>query len=252
MDRLQNKVAVITEGDSDIGMATAKKFVDEGATVIFTSRNQESLKRADEVLGNHAYGVHWDPTDENAGYPVVQFIKDNFSGIDVLFIHTVAGGLAHFEQMTHETFDLAMSAIVRGPYFMIQTLLPLMNEGGSIILTTSMYSHMGATGASVYAASKGALLTLAKNLSFELYPRRIRVNAVSLGPVEAQLDWRNEKPISKQKLAQKSGNLLGQVAIDRFAGLEAIAKTALFFASDDSVFIIGAELIVDGSISALR
>ncbi len=250
MNRLKNKVAVITGGNS-IGLATAKAFLAEGATVVFTGPNADSLERADTELGGNAYGMIWDAADENGRYRLADFIRDNFERIDVLFIRAGATSFAPIAQMTEEIFDQSMNTNVKETYFTIQALLPLINEGGSIILNTSIASHIREPGASVHAATKAALLTLAKNLSAELLPRRIRVNAVSPGPAEPPLDEPAKPGSSQPQSDQPGGGMLKPVLLGRFDRPEEIVKVVTFLASDDSTFVQGAELIVDGGMSAL-
>ena len=249
MDRLQNKVAIITGGTSGIGLATAKEFIAQGATVIITGRNQDSLDHITTELGQHAFGIVYDASHPEDIHRLSELVQAKVSSLDFLFINAGIAKFSPFDQMTENIFDESMNTNVKGTYFTIQALLPLMNAGGSILLNTSINAHIGAPGASVYAATKAALLTLAKNLSVELVPRRIRVNAISPGPIDTSLHSAAKLGISDQALTQMNQSIVEQSPLGRFGRPEEIAKVALFFASDDSSFVVGAELIVDGGMT---
>lgn len=251
MNRLLNKVALITGGSSGIGLATAKEFIAQGASVIITGRSQDSLEEARAALGERAHALVWDTATSSEMSRLTTLVLERVAGLDIVFLNAGIAKFAPFEQMTPAIFDESMNTNVKGAYFTIQALLPLMSEGGSIILNTSINAHIGAPGASVYAATKAALLTLAKNLSAELLPRRIRVNAISPGPVETSLHSAAKLGISPQALQHMNQSIIEQIPLHRFGRPEEIAKVALFFASEDSSFVLGAELIVDGGMSTL-
>jgi NAD(P)-dependent dehydrogenase (short-subunit alcohol dehydrogenase family) len=252
MNRLQGKIAVITGGNSGIGYASAQQFLAEGASqVIITGRNAEAVQQAASNLGPNASGIISDTGQmadiaQLAGQ--VQAVADR---IDVLFINAGTGKFAPIESMTESAFDLNMNVNFKGAYFTIQALLPLMAEGGSIILNTSINAHIGMPTASVYAASKAALISLARNLSAELLPRRIRVNAVSPGPVATPFHTTAKLGITDEQLQQMGAGILAQIPAGRFGTMDEIAKTIVFFASDDSSFVLGAELIADGGMATL-
>lgn len=249
MNRLQDKVAFITGGSSGIGLATAKEFLAQGATVIITGRNQETLDRVTTDLGDKAYGLVWDASDSTDASEVTGFIESNFPAIDVIFINAGVAKFGTFEQMTPEIFDDSIRTNVKGAYFTIQALVPFMNRGGSIILNTSINAHIGAPGASVYAATKAALLSMAKNLSVELIGRNIRVNAVSPGPIFTPLHTSAKLGLSEKEVEAMNQGIIEKIPLHRFGRPEEIAKVVLFFASDDSSFVVGAELIVDGGMT---
>ncbi|QDK77530.1 SDR family oxidoreductase [Spirosoma sp. KCTC 42546] len=249
MNRLQNKVAIITGGSSGIGLATAKEFIAQGATVLITGRSEESLTQITAELGEKAHGIVWDASIPDNADHLSSFVQANFSSIDILFINAGVAKFAPFEKMTEAIFDESINTNVRGAYFTIQALVPFFKNGGSIILNTSINAHVGAPGASVYAATKGALLTMAKNLSTELIAHQIRVNAISPGPVDTSLHSATKLGISDQQLIQMNQGIIEAIPLGRFGRPEEIAKVALFFASDDSSFVVGAELIVDGGMS---
>lgn len=251
MNKLQGKTAVITGGNSGIGLATAQEFIAQGAKVIITGRNQKALDEALLLLGDNASGIISDSGDMAQVKQLGEQVKAISEKIDIIFINAGIGKFDSIDGMTEELFDEIMNINFKGSYFSLQQLIPLTNDGGSIVLNTSINAHIGMGGATVYAASKSALLTLAKNLSVELLPRRIRVNAVSPGPVVTPLHTADKLGITDEQLNGMGEGILKQIPIGRFGRAEEIAKTVLFFASDDSTFILGAELIADGGMSGL-
>jgi len=249
MSRLQNKTALITGGNSGIGFATAKEFLEQGARVIITGRNQASLDEAKKALNGKVHTILSNTSslgDIRALAKQVQQISPN---LDVLFINAGVGKFAPIEAVTEEHYDEQFNINVKGAYFTIQELLPLINDGGSVILNTSVSAHMGMATSSVYSATKAALLTLARTLSAELLPRRIRVNAISPGPVATPIF--GKMGIPAEQIDGLRTSIQSQVPIGRFGDPSEIAKVATFFASDDSTFVLGAELIADGGMITL-
>ncbi|KAI9441988.1 hypothetical protein F5148DRAFT_1349907 [Russula earlei] len=247
MNRLLNKKAVITGGSSGIGLATAKEFIAEGAKVIITGRDKAALQAAVEELGNNASAIIADTTSFASIESLQQSVAGIFSSIDILFINAGLVKFAPIEEVTEESFDQQFNTNFKGAYFTIQQLLPLFTNGGSIILNTSINAHIGRPSISVYAATKGALLTLAKNLSAELMPRGIRVNAVSPGPVDTPLH--STKGVSKEQDEQNRELTRAQIPLGRFGHPSEIAKIIVLLASDEAPYVIGSELIVDGGMS---
>jgi len=251
MKKLTGKTAIITGGNSGIGFATAQEFIAEGAKVIITGRNQKLINEAVAQLGENAYGVVSDAGDMAQVKQIQGQVKAIAPNIDIIFINAGLGKFNAVDSMTEEMFDEIMNVNFKGAYFTLQQLLPLVNDGGSIIFNTSINAHIGMAGASVYAASKAALLSLIRNLSAELLPRRIRVNAISPGPVVTPLHTAEKLNISNEQLDQMGQGILSQIPIGRFGRADEIAKIALFFASDDSTFVLGAELVADGGMYTL-
>lgn len=249
MKRLNGKVAVITGGNSGIGLATAKDFLAEGASVIITGRNKEAVNRAVTELGKGAYGIVSDTGDIAQLNSLRTKVSELFPKIDILFINAGIGKFAPIELVDEIHFDEQFTINVKGAYFTIQQLLPLINDGGSIILNTSINAHIGMANSSVYSATKAALITFARTLSSELLPKRIRVNAISPGPVKTSI--LSKTGLSADQLEQVTQNIQSQVPLGRFGDPEEIAKVATFFASDDSSFVLGAELIADGGMATL-
>lgn len=246
MKKLSNKTAVITGGNSGIGLATAQEFIAQGAKVIITGRNQKSIDEAIALLGDNAYGVIADSGNMAQIKTLNEQVKAIAPNIDIIFVNAGIGKFNSVEAMEEEMFDDIMDINFKGAYFTLQQLLPLVNEGGSIIFNTSINAHIGMAGASVYAASKAALLSLTKNLAVELLPRKIRVNSVSPGPVGTPLHSADKLGITDDQLQQMGEGILKQIPVGRFGTAEELAKVVTFFASDDSTFLLGSELIADG------
>ncbi|MDB5133802.1 MAG: family oxidoreductase [Mucilaginibacter sp.] len=249
MKNLAGKTAVITGGNSGIGLATAHEFIAQGAKVIITGRNEKALNEAVAQLGDNAYAIASDMGDMQQIRQLNQQVKAIVPGIDIIFVNAGIGKFNQLESMTEEMFDEIMDINFKGAYFSLQQLLPLVNNGGSIIINASINAHIGMVGASVYAASKAAILSLAKNLSAELLPRKIRVNAISPGPVGTPLHSSEKLGINKEQLKSMDEDTVKQVPLGRYGTAEEIAKIVAFFASDDSSFILGAELIADGGMA---
>lgn len=249
MNRLQNKTALITGGNSGIGLATAKEFIEQGAKVIITGRNKKALDEAKQELGDNAYTLLSDTSNMADVSKLQEQVKAIFPHLDILFINAGVAKMAPFETVTEALYDETFDINVKGAYFTIQQLLPLFNDGGSIILNTSINSHIGMANTTLYAASKGALITLARTLSTELLPRRIRVNAISPGPVRTPLY--DKFGLEKEHADAVKEGIAAQVPIGRFGTPQEIARIATFFASEDSSFVIGAELIADGGMITL-
>jgi len=249
MGKLEGKVAVITGGNSGIGLATAKEFKEQGARVVITGRDQQTLDVAKREIGGDVLAVRSDASSLTEIDKLFAGVKEEFGHIDVLFINAGVGKFSPVEAVTEELFDLVMDVNFKGAYFTIQKALPLLSDNASIILNSSINAHIGMPNSSVYAASKAALLTLARTLSAELVGRGIRVNAISPGPITTEILNRLGLPPRALEETQKS--LKEQIPMKRFGRPEEIAKTALFLASSDSSFLLGTEIVVDGGMSQL-
>lgn len=249
MKKLENKTALITGGNSGIGFATAKDFLAQGAKVIITGRNQQALDDAAKELGNGVYTILSDTGVLRDVYQLSDQVKAILPKLDILFINAGVGKFAPIEQVTETHFDEQFNINLKGAYFTIQQLLPLINDGGSIILNTSINAHIGMAHSSVYSATKAALITLARTLSAELLPRRIRVNAISPGPVTTPI--LSKVGVSDEELHNLRSSIESKVPLGRFGRPEEIARVATFFASEDSSFVLGAELIADGGMATL-
>jgi NAD(P)-dependent dehydrogenase (short-subunit alcohol dehydrogenase family) len=251
MKKLEGKIAVITGGNSGIGLAAAHEFIAQGAKVIVTGRNEKALNDVVTQLGNDASGIVSDIGNMQQIRQLNRQVKSIVPGIDIIFINAGIGKFNQVENMTEEMFDEIMNINFKGSYFTLQQLLPLVNDGGSIILNTSINAHIGMIGASVYSASKAALLSLARNLSAELLPRKIRVNAISPGPVGTPLHSSEKLGINTEQLKSMDEDTVKQIPLGRYGTSDEIAKIVAFFASNDSSFVLGAELIADGGMATL-
>jgi NAD(P)-dependent dehydrogenase (short-subunit alcohol dehydrogenase family) len=185
MKKLENKVAIVTGGNSGIGFAAAEELSAQGAKVIITGRNEQSLSEAKAQLNVTA--IKADQTDLRSIDSLVEQVSAQFGKVDIVFLNAGIAAFAPVESATEEHYDNIMNANVKGVYFTVQKLLPILNDGASIIFNTSINAHVGMPNSSVYAASKAAVLSLNKVFATELAPRKIRVNAVSPGPVETPL-----------------------------------------------------------------
>jgi len=249
MNKLDGKVAVITGGNSGIGLATAKEFAREGAKIVITGRDEKTLAEAEREIGGEVLAIQADVgklTDIDKLYDAVE---ERFGKIDVLFVNAGIGIFKPLEAVTEEDFDLQMNVNLKGAYFTIQKALPLLNDNASIVLNTSINAHIGMPNSSIYAASKAAVISFARTISAELVGRGIRVNALSPGPVQTPIYDRWGLP--PEQLKEITENIRSQIPLGRFGRSEEIAKAALFLASADSSFILGTEIIADGGMSQL-
>ena len=245
MSSLANKVAIVTGGNSGIGYATAKEFVAQGAQVIITGRNKESLDNVADEINVTGFVADQEslPSIEN----LAEQVKNKFGKIDVIFLNAGATAFSPFESASENHFDSLMDTNVKGAFFTLQKLLPLLNDGGSVIFNTSVNGNIGMPGTAVYAATKGALLSLNRVLATELAPRQIRVNAVSPGPVETPLY--GKLGLAQGEVEGLGGTLGKKILLARFGKAEEVAKTVTFLASPDSSFITGAEIVIDGGLT---
>ena len=245
MKNLENKVAIVTGGNSGIGYATAAELTAKGAKVIVTGRNKEALTKAETEL--NVTGIVADQSDLKSLDNLVLQVKEKFGKIDIVFLNAGIASFAPVDSASEEHYDSIMNVNVKGTYFTVQKLLPILNDGGSIIFNTSVNAHLAMPNSSVYAASKAAVLSLNKVFAVELASRKIRVNAVSPGPVETPLY--GKLGLEKAEV-DGFGALLGQkILLKRFAQASEIAKTVGFLASDDASFITGSEIVVDGGLT---
>jgi NAD(P)-dependent dehydrogenase (short-subunit alcohol dehydrogenase family) len=236
--KLEGKTAVITGGTEGIGLATAQLFVQEGAYVFITGRRQKELDEAVKAIGVNVSGVQGDVAqlaDLDRLYETVAQVKGR---IDIVFANAGAVELVPFGAVTEEHFDTVFNINVRGALFTVQKALPLLNDGGSIILNGSVASVKGTAGFGVYAASKAAIRSFVRTWTTDLKDRRIRSNVVSPGPIHTQL--------ASRQSADVIARLVSTIPMGRMGEPEEVAKVALFLASDDSSFVTGIELFVDG------
>jgi NAD(P)-dependent dehydrogenase (short-subunit alcohol dehydrogenase family) len=254
--RLAGKVALITGGNSGIGLATAEEFLRAGARVAITGRDATTLQSAAAELRELAapkdlIALRADVTVAAELDHVMSEVRRSFGRLDVLFVNAGIGQFLPIAEATEEHFDRIFDTNVKGAYFTVQKALPLLTRGASIILNGSISGLIGMPGSSVYAASKAALRSFARTLSADLVDRGIRVNVISPGPVATPILSRPLMGLSADSREALVSSIQQQVPIKRFAEPHEIAYAAVFLASDESTFFVGAELVADGGMSQL-
>jgi NAD(P)-dependent dehydrogenase (short-subunit alcohol dehydrogenase family) len=236
--KLQGKVAVITGATAGIGFAAAKLFVEEGAYVYITGRRQKELDEAVKAIGNNVTGVRGDVSKLADLDRLYETVKAEGRRIDVVFANAGLGEFAALGSITEEHFDRLFNINVKGALFTVQKALPLLNDGGSILLTGSVASVKGTPAFWVYGATKAAIRNFVRGWTIELKDRRIRSNVLSPGPTET--------PLVDRQPPEAIARIVATIPMGRMGSTDEIAKAALFLASDDSSFVTGIELFVDG------
>lgn len=249
MQRLKGKTALITGGTSGIGLATAQLFQAEGASVAITGRSPASLTQAREILGSNAVVYASDTGNTIDIDTLVADLGHRFDGLDLLVLNAGTAAPAPLEGVSETAFDEALAINFKGVFFTLQKALPLLRAGSSVVVTTSITNRLGSPNFSVYGACKAALRSLVASLSLELIPRKIRLNAVSPGPIATPMFDRLGLPPEvsaaiQHDIAQKSPS-------GRFGAPDEVARTILFLASDEASYIVGQEIVVDGGMSLL-
>ena len=238
MDRLQGKVAVITGGTEGIGLATATLFAREGAYVFITGRRRKELDEAVKAIGSNVTGIQGDVSKLADLDRLYETVKAEGRRIDVVFANAGFGEFAALGSITEEHFDRLFNINVKGALFTVQKALPLKNDGGSIVLTGSVASAKVTPAFWVYGATKAAIRNFVRAWTIELKDRRIRSNVLSPGPTET--------PLVDRQPHEASARIVSTIPMGRMGSPDEIAKAALFLASDDSSFVTGVELFVDG------
>jgi NAD(P)-dependent dehydrogenase (short-subunit alcohol dehydrogenase family) len=246
MDKLEGKIAVITGGNSGIGLATAQRFVAEGAYVFITGRRQSELDAAVKQISKNVTGVQGDVSNLADLDRLYATIKEQKDRIDILFANAGAGELAPLGAITEEHFDKAFNLNVRGLLFSVQKALPLLHDGGSIILNASTSASKGMPAASVYAATKAAVRSFARSWTTDLKERKIRVNAISPGVIVTP---GYSAFGTTEQIEQFVAQMKTTIPMGRTGEADEIAKAVVFLASDDSSFVTGIELFVDGGMN---
>jgi NAD(P)-dependent dehydrogenase (short-subunit alcohol dehydrogenase family) len=249
MKKLHGKVAVVTGGNSGIGLATAHRFAAEGAQVFITGRRHAELDAAVKAIGSEAVGVQGDVSSLADLDRLYAIVKERAGRIDVLFANAGGGEFAPLGAITEAHFDTIFGANVKGLLFTVQKALPLLQDGGSIILNASIAGSTGMAAFSVYSATKAAVRSFARSWTVDLKDRKIRVNAISPGPIETPgLSGLGQ---DEKQTRQFKDDLMASVPLGRLGSPDEIAKAALFLASDDSSFVTGIELFVDGGMAQI-
>jgi len=245
--KLAGKIAVITGGNSGIGLATAKRFVEEGAHVVITGRREKALAEAAAYIGKNVTPVSGDVSKLEDLDRLYATVKEKHGHIDILFANAGAGTVASLAAASEAHFDQTFDVNVKGLFFTVQKALPLFKDGGSIILNSSVSNVMGLPGFTAYAASKAAVRSFARGWTMELKDRKIRVNSMSPGPIETPaLDKVGLPP---EQVEQAVAQFTSQVPLGRRGKPEEIAAAIVFLASDESSYITGVDLPVDGGMA---
>jgi NAD(P)-dependent dehydrogenase (short-subunit alcohol dehydrogenase family) len=244
MGKLEGKIALITGGSSGIGLATAKRFVLEGAYVFLTGRRKAELKKAVETLGERSTGVEGDVANLKDLDRLFAQIKQEKGGLDIVFANAGGARYATLGSITEELFDQTFGVNVKGLLFTVQKALPLLRDDASIILNASIVASKGLASNSVYSATKAAVRSFARTWTTDLKHRRIRVNAISPGSIDTP--GLSELLASSEVGEQRKQMISAAVPLGRLGTPDEIAKAVVFLASDDSSYVAGAELFVDG------
>ncbi|WP_328610332.1 SDR family oxidoreductase [Amycolatopsis sp. NBC_00345] len=247
MGEYTGKSAVITGGSSGLGFETAKQLADGGARVLITGRTRATLDAARERLGSNAVAVLSDAASLPETDALADRVKAEFGTFDALFVNAGITRFVPFESMTEEVYDELLAVNAKGPYFTVQKLAPLLNAGSGVVLTTSVANVKGLPGSSAYAAAKAALRSMTRSLARELLPRRIRVNAVSPGPIDTGI---LAKSLPREAAEQTQAQMTAANPMLRFGDPAEVARAVAFLAFE-ATYTTGAELPVDGGASQL-
>jgi NAD(P)-dependent dehydrogenase (short-subunit alcohol dehydrogenase family) len=249
LNRLEGKVAVVTGGNSGIGLAAAKRLKDEGARVAISGRSKKTLDEAVRILGKDALAVQADVAKLGEIDKLFAAVSEKLGKIDVLFVNAGVAKFVPLNAVTEEHFDEIFDIDAKGAYFTIQKALPYLNDGASIILNTSVAGQKGLANGTVYSATKAALRSFARSVAAELVSRNIRVNAVAPGPIETPIFGRTG--FSKEQVDEFAKSIVSQVPMKRLGKPEEVAGVVAFLASPDASYITGVEINVDGGMGQL-
>ncbi len=247
MAKLSGKVALVTGATSGMGLETARLFAAEGAKVVITGRRQKELDEAAKSIGPAALAVPGDVSKMADLDRLYSIIKEKHGRLDVIFANAGGGAVRPFAQVTEEQFDSEFDINVKGVFFTVQKALPLLSDGASIILNASVAASKGLEAMSVYSATKAAVRSFARTWTMDLRARKIRVNSLSPGPINTPIFGKME--MSGEQASGFREALPGLVPLGRIGTMDEIARTVLFLASDDSSFITGIDLSVDGGLA---
>lgn len=247
VSRLKDKVALITGGTSGIGLATARRFIEEGARVAITGTNTSRLEEARKILGGDTFVIAADAGDITTQNDIARQIGETFGRLDAVFLNAGIADLRPLDDWTEAAFDRSIDIDLKGPYFLIKALVPLLSNPSSIILSGSVNAHMGMAGTHVYSLAKAGMISLARTLSGELIGRGIRANVISPGPIDTPLN--DKLGLDPEAAKARAKAVVGLVPAGRFGTAEEIANAVVFLASDECPFIVGAEILIDGGLS---
>ncbi len=249
MNRFTNKTVLVTGGSSGIGLAAAHGFIAEGARVVITARDATALEQARAALGPNAVAVVNDAGNLAAARDLAATLATQQLRLDAVFLNAGAAKFAAYPDVDEALWDQIFNTNIKGPYFQLQALLPLLNTGASVLINGSINARIGMPNSSVYAASKAAVISLARTLSAELLPRSVRVNVISPGPVSTPIY--GKLGLDAAALDATAAQIQSQIPLGRFGTPEEIAATVLHLSSPESAYIVGTEIIADGGMSQL-
>lgn len=250
MRKFKNKVVVVSGGNSGIGLASVKQFLNEGAKVVFSGRRQEALDEVSKELSGNFKAVLADQSVVADNKKLIDTAVNEYGKIDVVFANA---GIAQFTPASHideNHFDMHFNTNIKGPAFLVKEAIPNLNEKASIIFNTSITNQKGFEGGAVYSATKGALRSYARVLTTELAPKNIRVNSVAPGPIETPI-YAKMEGMDDQQMEEMGNSFSQMVPLKRFGNSEEVANTVLFLASEEASFINGIEIEVDGGLSQI-
>lgn len=250
MQRFKNKTAVITGGTNGMGLATAQKFIEEGGSVIITGRSEETVDKALKQLGDKAFGIISDAGNIKDLLNLQQEVRKYTERIDVIFANAGYGKFAPVENVDENHFDELFNVLVKGPFFTVQQLLPLMKTGSSVIFNTSVATEIAMNSFSVYSAAKSAVQSFIKTFAVELTTRGIRVNGVSPGHIRTNIF--NNTGLAPEQIDAAVQDIIPTIPFKRQGNPEEIASVVLFLASEEASYIHGAEVKADAGISVIR
>lgn len=249
MDRLAGKTVLITGGTTGIGLATARLFLAEGARVAITGQDAQRVADAARTLGGGALALRADAASAADMSDVAARLQAEFGGLDVVFVNAGIAKPLALAQVTEAHIDEHVGVNLKGVIYTVQQTLPLLRRPASVILTATTLAEQGLPGMAVYSATKAAVRSLARSLSAELVGRGVRVNVLSPGPIDTPIYAK--MGLSEQALNELAGQVLGKVPMGRFGAADEVARVALFLASDDSSYMLGENLIVDGGMATV-
>lgn len=249
MDRLAGKTVLITGGTTGIGLATARLFLAEGARVAITGQDAQRVADAARALGSGALALRADAASAADMADVAARLQAAFGGLDIVFVNAGIAKPLPLAQVTEAHIDEHVGVNLKGVIYTVQQTLPLLRRPASVILTATTLAEQGLPGMAVYSATKAAVRSLARSLSAELVGRGVRVNVLSPGPIDTPIYAK--MGLSEQALNELAGQVLTKVPMGRFGAADEVARVALFLASDDSSYMLGENLIVDGGMATV-
>lgn len=250
MKTLENKVAVITGGNSGIGFATVQQFLEQGAKVVFSGRRQEALDEASAQLTGDFKAVLADQSSLAGNKRLIETAVSTYGKIDIIFVNAGVAQFAPSDQITEELFDTMFNINTKGPMFLLKEAIPNLNDGASVIFNTSIVHQKGFEGTGIYSATKGALRAYARVLTAELAPRNIRVNSIAPGPIGTPI-YDKMQGMTPEQVQEMGAGFAASVPLKRFGEPSEIASAAVFLASDAASYVNGIELAIDGGLSQI-